>query len=198
MPWNEVYVVEDDEGVARAILREMPRVMKARLFKSVEEARHALAAAIEPPRAAIVDIGLPDGTGLDVVAAIRRRRPSTPVLVLTASRDPDVINRCHELRAEFVCKPRFRRNLIEFLKRVPVAVADGGNTADGVAALAREFSLTPREAEIVARAAGGVPRRYLLDELGVTENTLKSQIRSILDKTGCSSLPEVVWKVRSR
>jgi DNA-binding response OmpR family regulator len=74
------------------------------LVTSVRQAKRALRSALW--RAAIVDIGLPDGSGLDLIEWIRSVRPLTPVLVLSGRCDPDVVNRVYDLAAEYVVKPQ--------------------------------------------------------------------------------------------
>ena len=59
------------------------------------------------------------------------------------------------------------------------------------------FRLTDREVTILAESLDGIPRGRLAEVLGVSENTLKTQSRSLLDKTSRNSLSEAVWLVRN-
>lgn len=79
---NSLLLVDDDEP----FLRRLARAMEKRGFE-VETADSVAAgraiAANRPPAYAVVDLRLEDGNGLDVVEAIRERRPDSRVVVLT-------------------------------------------------------------------------------------------------------------------
>jgi two-component system vancomycin resistance associated response regulator VraR len=146
---------------------------------------------------AIIDVMLPDGSGLDFAEELREQHPITPMLILTGHAEPEFINRAHSLRAEYVCKPFFQDNLKEFLRRVVQAPNDDQwKLSQTTQDFATKFSLSMRETEIVSLACTGVPRSHIAEVLGVSENTIKTQVRSILDKTRQSSLSDVVWMVR--
>jgi len=79
---NSLLVVDDD----RPFLTRLARALEARGFgadtaESVEEAIRKLES--RPPAYAVVDMRLGDGNGLDVVEALRRKRPEARVIVLT-------------------------------------------------------------------------------------------------------------------
>jgi DNA-binding NarL/FixJ family response regulator len=193
---SRVLILEDDAAVLRCISREVERGLVPLPAGTRAAAEDAVRGAeLDELVGAIVDVRLPDGDGLDVVASLRRRRASLPILVLTGSNDPAVINRAHALRAELVVKPFYRDNLRAFLTRLPARPERG--LADAVEELAGAHGLTVRERQIVGHVAAGVPRSRLPEVLGVSENTVKSQIRSLLAKTGQSSLGELVWQLRT-
>jgi two-component system response regulator FixJ len=190
-----VLIVEDDEHQARAIARRVPEPLQTVVVHSVEAAKGALSVPMRLA-AAVVDIGLPDGNGLDVVRHIRDRGLAIPVLVLTAQLDRELINRAYELDASYLCKPQFGDSLQMFFQRAATGEALPQPVLDAIDELAEDAGLTAREREVVMRATGGVPRSYLAEVMGISENTLKTQISHLLEKTRRSSLSEVVWAVR--
>ena len=181
-------VVEDEPQAAENLVRMLQRVRPTLFALTIREAKEHLAA----PRAwtgLIADIGLPDGSGLDVVRFARDRFPLLPVLVLTGHHDRTSINTSHELRAEFVCKPASEADLFGFVRRaVAFERVPDQRLASLVDEVARQCALTTREADILAAALGSTTRAQLLDQFGVTDNTLKSQIRTLLRKTNQDSL----------
>lgn len=189
-------VVEDDADVGRAIERMVPKSLQTVLVGSVEAAKGALAMPVDLA-GAIVDIGLPDGSGLDVVRSLRERDAELPLMVLTAALDRELINETHALGAEYVCKPDFGDNLKTFMTRIDPEQARLGRFAPLLQSAREKYRLTHREVTILAESLDGVPRGRLAEVLGVSENTLKTQIRSLLDKTSQSSLSEAVWLVRN-
>ncbi len=194
---SAVLIVEDDPGVARVIGRIVPDELTPVVVHSVAEARGVLATPVKLS-GAVVDIGLPDGSGLDVLHLLRTDDgPRVPVLVLTALLNPQLVNEVTSLGAQYVCKPDFSRNLLTFFD----TLVQGGAREDAVQAAVtlaeRELCLTKRERDILGHAMNGVPRGHLAEVLGISENTLKKYVRSLLEKTSQSSLSEVVWKVRT-
>lgn len=61
-----------------------------------------------------------------------------------------------------------------------------------------DFGLSNRESMILSAAAYGVPRAHLAEVLGVSENTMKAQVRSLLRKLGESTLDDALWWIRKR
>jgi DNA-binding NarL/FixJ family response regulator len=65
-----------------------------------------------------------------------------------------------------------------------------------VTQLSTQYRLSQREAQILIFAVEGVPRRHMAEVLKVSENTVKTQVRSLLDKVRKETLAEAVWWVR--
>lgn len=184
-------VVEDDTGNAQTLMRLLRRFRATELAESAWEARQVLAAH-ERWTGVIVDIGLPDGSGLDVASHVRKRFPLLPVLVLTGRNDRTAINRAHGLRAEFVVKPATETDLFGFVRRaVAFERVPDERLSWLIDELARNCELTPREMDVVAAVMANTPRERLLDQFQVTSNTLKSLVRHILRKTGHDSLDDL-------
>ncbi len=196
----KLLIVEDDPALGRSIQRNTRPYFEIIATDSIEGAVEAIEHGGAELAAAVVDIGLPDGTGFDVVELLRRHDRNLPVLILTGSNDPATINRAHALRVEFVCKPFFSENLAQFVQRTLSGsqYGDRAQLKTVVDAITTEFKLSHRESQILAFAAEGIPRNRLSDVMGVSENTVKSQVRSLLDKVEKSALSEVVWWVRNR
>lgn len=185
---GELLVVEDELGNAKTLARLLGRFRTTRIATSVVEAC-ALLASDTRWTALIVDIGLPDGSGLDVAGFARSRLPLLPVLVLTGRNDRSLINRSHKLRAEYVCKPAGEADLFGFVRRaVTFERVPDERLAWLIDELSEHCELTPRETEVVAATVANAPRTQLPEMFQISENTLKSQVRSVLRKTGFESL----------
>jgi DNA-binding NarL/FixJ family response regulator len=181
-------VVEDEPLVADSLVRALRAVREVTLLHSVGDA----SAALESGRqwaAAILDVGLPDGSGLEVLRLARQLYPLLPVLVLTARDDVETINETHRLRAEFACKPFDLHQVVRFAKdALAFENVSEERVLEAADALAKDCNLTPREVMIVKATLTHKSRSEVLTELGVTENTLKSHVRSVLRKTGHDSM----------
>ena len=185
---SRILIVEDEQRLGEGISRIVGRYRPVKWVRSVSEGQVEFGPGARWT-ALIADIGLPDGSGLEVVKVARDRYPLLPVLVLTARIEPQLINRAHALRAEYLCKPAGDEELGGFLRR---CIAFERVPDDRVSRMADELSvrceLTPRETDLVAAAVANLSRTDMLEEFDITENTLKSQVRQVLRKTGHESL----------
>lgn len=188
-------VVEDEPQAAESIARLLERYRPTETALTAREARERFGAKTAWT-GMVADLGLPDGSGLDVVRYVRVKHPLLPILVLTGMNDRESINRAHALRAEFVVKPASGSALIGFVRRaVAFERVPDQRLAVLVDELAQQCGFTARETDIVAAALGNTSRQRLLDQFGVTDNTLKSQIRGLLRKTDHDSLDVLVRSI---
>lgn len=142
--------------------------------------------------AMILEAELPSGSGLHLASIARKQRPLLPILVLTSRTDPELINGAHALRAEYHCKPTHRSALRGFMRRaVSFERVEDQRIGWAVDEMSQRNRLNPRDVELLIAALAGITRKTLADELGVSENTLKSQVRQVLRKCGASTLEEL-------
>lgn len=144
----------------------------------------------------IMEEDLPDGTGTGYLKTLRGRHPMLPVLILTANTSAEVINRAHRHRAEFHAKPTSRRDLRGFLRR---AVAFERVPEQRVTWLIQntvdQFALTPRETDLLAAAVAGTSRKEVAEQLGTSENTVKSVVKGALRKMPHKSLDDAAREI---
>jgi len=185
-------LVEDDVRVAAAYSKQLTGfdVVVARDVADACAAIHDLERDFS---GGVFDIVLPGGSGLDVLEEFRQYYPTAPALVATGVCDASAINRTQVFGAEFAMKPMCLENLRDFASRV--GDSDALEASERLARFARRYSLSPRERRILERAAEGVPRRRMAAHLGVSENTIKSQVRSLLVKTGHRRLAEALLEL---
>lgn len=147
----------------------------------------------ERPNLVLVDLALPDRSGLSVGEAILEQAPSTIVIALTAMDDPQLVKQV--LRAGFrgyVTKDcpvsQLRQAIAEAIGgRVAVAVPtrragsrSRGSKKEGVALLVGQ--LTPRERQVLALLAQGASSANMARHLGISPNTLRTHVQSVLTK----------------
>lgn len=195
---EKILIVEDEPSLSSTLVRATDTYFVPVIAASRAEAIALVETGLEVA-AAIVDVGLPDGDGLEIVAALRKRAADVPILMLTGSNDPATINRAQLLRAEYVVKPFFQDNVARFVQRALAqrSALDKDRLQAVVAQISSDHRLSTRETQILVSAVEGVPRRHMADVLGVSENTVKTQVRSLLEKLGKETLSEAVWWVRS-
>jgi DNA-binding response OmpR family regulator len=179
-----VLVVEDDDGVAEAVVE----ALDAHGHVAVRAARAAdVWANVRDVDIVLLDLGLPDADGLDVLRRLRRIA-TTPVLVLTArDAERDVVRGLRSGADDYMVKPVRLRELLARMevvaRRVRPDVPAGGPAPDVVEIEdlrvelgARrttvdhvEINLTAKEFDILAvlarRPGAAVSRQQLLDEV---------------------------------
>lgn len=193
---RRVLVVEDEKAISASVAAATKPALEPIVVDTLADARRFVSNA-NNLAGAVIDLMLPDGSGLDFVSELRGQYPVLPILILAGRAEPELINRAHVLHAEYVCKPGFHDNLKEFLRRVVQPdPSEEGRLAEAARIFASQHQLSVRETQILGLASSGVPRGHIADVLGVSENTIKTQFRSILDKTRQNSLSDVVWMVR--
>jgi len=175
-----ILLVEDDEYVARAVVMCLRTYADVVVCPSVSTARTACVAA----EGCILDVGLPDGDGLDVLRDIRARGLFYPVMVLTGFRDAGAANVAFDLRAYYCEKPVDRARLVRFITelRAPTLLKLALERWTG------EYRLTESEVCVLELAATGYSYEQIAVCRGVTRETVKAQVRSLLAKTGDDTL----------
>jgi DNA-binding NarL/FixJ family response regulator len=149
------------------------------IARSAESAEAAIRAG--PWAAIFLDIGLPDGSGLDVLTKLRAFRPTTPVLVLTGDNGPDVINRACELGASFAVKP-VSGSLLEAFIRSTVSLRERlASAADG---WRKRYGLSQSERDVLYRSALGESRLEIASGRNSSILTVKKHCERIVRKTG--------------
>jgi DNA-binding NarL/FixJ family response regulator len=150
-------------------------------------------AAILPTRehwaGVLIDLDQLEADAVSLVKQIRASNALVPLLAVGSLADPDTVNALQTARAEFVMRPIGELNLVSFTRRALVS----GRLPDSrlsayVDELARVHRLTPREVQLVAYALGNESRDDAVRRLGVSENTIKSQVRMLLRKCGKNSM----------
>lgn len=191
-------VVEDDLAVGREAVSVLEqRGCEAIHVTSVAAARAAL--AVGEWAALLTDVGLPDGSGLELARTARAKDEWLPILVFTGRGDPQHANEAQLVGAEFVFKPVTAESIAAFVQRVLARRERPGLFVERAAhALADDAGLTRAERQVLLEAARSPLREDLAERLGVSKNTLKSHVRHLLGKTGHDSLASAVRAVLER
>jgi DNA-binding NarL/FixJ family response regulator len=154
------------------------------------------------PDVLLLDLAMPQMSGIDVMRELKRRAVPTRVVMLTAQIDAASLEEAIALGARAVIlKETESQLLIECIREVhagrqwgdprqlakyaglaPTASSHGG-AAD---------RLTAREREIVRMAAGGLRNREIAERLFITEGTVKLHLHNIYQKLDVNGRPELI------
>ena len=136
------------------------------------------------PDVTLMDLRLPDASGIEALAAIRAGAPDARVVVLTTFAGDVEIQRALAAGARgYVLKTLPPKDLVQVIRDVHAGrrrVAT--EAAEQLALHAGSEPLTPREHDVLARVARGDRNRDIAVALGITEETVKVHLRHLLDK----------------
>jgi DNA-binding NarL/FixJ family response regulator len=146
------------------------------------------------PDVTLMDLRLPDMSGIDAMIAIRAEFPEARIIILTTFAGDVEIHRALEAGARaYVLKSMPPKELVDIIrqvhagkKRIPPEIA---------AHLAEHYSdeaLTGREIEVLQQIAGGNRNRDIAEKLFITEETVKVHIKHIMEKLGASDRTQAV------
>ena len=212
---HSVLVVEDDtetrEYFADALRAdgtdgddEKYLVSTAGLLEQGREALHR-----EPPDILLVDLGLPDGSGLDLIREAREFSTDILILVITVFGDETSVVGAIEAGAQgYLLKSEGPSDLRESVRQI---LAGGAPISPGIAShLLRRFQhtdhsgdpnyphFTPRERDVLELMVKGLPYLDAGKILGVTRNTVAGHVKSIYAKLEVGSRGEAVYEAVSQ
>jgi len=205
-----VLVVEDDPSWRAALadaLGAIPDIHVSRWCGSRAEAERALAAA-PAPDVLLVDLGLPDGSGIDVIRAAHRRHAELAILVLSIFSDERrVLDAIRAGARGYVLKSERPDNLARAIRDThaglsPISPEIAGHIlqslrADG-AVEDGDAGLSAREREVLTVIAKGFTAAEAGRMLGMAASTVRTHVRNIYRKLEVGSLGEAVYEATRR
>lgn len=190
-----IFLVDDHEVVRRGVadlLEAEPDLSVVGEASTCRDAAMRIAATL--PDVAVLDLHLPDGSGIDLCRQIRQAHPSVQCLVLTAFDDDDALFaavmgdaagylvktlRPGELVQAVHAVAQGRRLIKPSMLRHVVQSVDDADEEDP-----RFGALSLREKQVLALIAEGLSNRQIGDRLGLAEKTVKNYVSSLLSKLG--------------
>ena len=179
------------EGIAAIINNEPDMTMVAQASTGREAIQQYRA---HQPDVTLMDLRLPDMSGIDTMIAIRSSHPDARIVVLTTFEGDVEIQRALAAGARgYVLKSMPPRELADVIrhvhagrKQIPAAVA--AQLAEHLG----EESLTDRERDVLLRVAAGNRNRDIGELLSISEETVKVHMKHIMEKLGASDRTEAV------
>lgn len=212
-----VLVVEDDALIAQRLgkILQLLGYLPDAILQAASLAQARALVADSPVALALVDLGLPDGNGIDLIAELRNADPALGILVISAWSTEDVL--LSALRAGatgYVLKERddlevtlsirsvlrggapidpfiARRIIAELQPAASPKEADADIEAETV-------TLSTREAQILGLVADGLANREIAEQLHLSRYTVECHIKHIYRKLAVSSRVRAISEARSR
>jgi len=188
-----VYVIDDDASVREAIRNLLESVpLRVETYASPQE--FLKAARLDSPCCLVLDIRLPEGSGLEFQADLIQRGVHIPIIFITGHGDVAMSVRAMKAGAlEFLTKPFRQQELLEAIyhaierNRVYRELhAKQESIRDRYAAL------TPREMEVMALVVAGMSNKQIASEIGIRQATVKFHRGKVMVKMRADSVPDLV------
>jgi FixJ family two-component response regulator len=187
-----VFIVDDDERIREALVELLAsHGLSAEAFASAGD--YIAAAKPDLPACLLLDVELPDMSGLDLQRRIAGR-DHPPIVFLTGHGDiPSSVSAIRHGAVDFLTKPF---GDAELMAAIAAALARDREERAGraeLAALRRRYdALTPREREVLPLVVGGLLNKQAAAELGISEVTLQIHRRNTMRKMAAASLADLV------
>jgi DNA-binding NarL/FixJ family response regulator len=146
------------------------------------------------PDVTLMDLRLPDMSGVDALLTIRAESPEARVIMLTTFEGDANIRRALEAGARgYLLKSTPPADLVETIRQVHAGRKGiPPNVAAHIAEHLGEESLTGRELEVLRLVAGGNRNRDIAERLSISEETVKVHVKHVMEKLGASDRTQAV------
>jgi DNA-binding NarL/FixJ family response regulator len=140
------------------------------------------------PDVTLMDLQMPEMSGFDAIGAIRGEFPDAKIIVLTTYKGDVQILRALKAGAQgYLLKNTFHKELVETIRAVHAGrKALSPEASYEIADHATDDALTPAEINVLRLIVAGNANKQIADQLKITEETVKSRVKSILSKLGAN------------
>jgi FixJ family two-component response regulator len=188
-----VFVVDDDASMREALANLITSVsLQVECFASSTEFLRRDRS--EGPSCLVLDVRLPDLSGLELQRRLARAQPPIPIIFISAH--GDISMAVHAMKAgavEFLPKPFRDEELLDAirqaLERDQTARAERSERSQ---VDERHAQLTARQRQVMSLVVSGRLNKQIGAELGLSENTVKVHRRRIMKTMGARSLADLV------
>ena len=189
-----LFIVDDDPSVRTSLTRLLrAEGAEPQCFATAEEFLDHLPHAAGPC-CALLDIGLPGRSGLELHARLQAVRPEIAVVFLTGHGDvPGAVTSMKRGAVDFLLKPVEAATLLAALTRaIERARASAAEKATKRDIALCYGELTPREREVLTHVIAGKRNKVIASEIGTTEKTVKVHRGRIMEKMKVRSVADLV------
>jgi DNA-binding NarL/FixJ family response regulator len=146
------------------------------------------------PDITLMDLQMPEMSGIDAMSTIRSEFPDARIIVLTTHTGDSLVSRAMKAGARaYLLKSAVRKELLDTVRAVHVGQKRvSPELAAEIAEHAADSVLTPREVEVLRLVAGGNANKEVAARLSLTEETVKAHVRNILGKLGANDRTHAV------
>ncbi|HSY43216.1 MAG TPA: response regulator transcription factor [Candidatus Acidoferrum sp.] len=205
---TKIAIVEDNKVIRESLMEFIHADPECRCVCACATAEEALKVIPKyEPEIVLMDIQLPNMSGIDCLAQLKQMMPSIHIMMVTVYEDTERIFKALRMGA---CGYLLKRCTPEELIAAIREVRQGGapmsreiarkvivSFQEPMKAAAEVEDLSPREREILELLAGGFANKAIADRLGLTDGTVRWHLRHVYHKLHVRSRTEAALKFRS-
>jgi DNA-binding NarL/FixJ family response regulator len=184
-----ILAVDDHELLRKGIAALVDTEPDMKLVAEAANGREAIQRfRAHAPDITLMDLQMPELSGLDAIIAIRAEFPDARIIVLTTyAGDAQAMRALQAGARAYMLKSLVNKELLETIRAVHNGrKAMSAHVSYALAEHATDDALTPAEVAVLQLIAAGNANKQIADQLSVTEETVKSRVRSILSKLGAN------------
>jgi DNA-binding NarL/FixJ family response regulator len=187
---SRILVVDDHSAIRAGLARAIEEAQMVCCAMASNKSEGIAQLAHSNPDAIVVDLNLPDGSGMDLIRWARKNSREIAIVMLTMSdNESDLIAAMNAGASGYVKKSAPLSEFISVLKRS--LISPNSFTASGIVSALKTVSaaklLTQREVEVLRAIAGVGEIRELAQNLYISESTFKTHLTSIYRKLEVSN-----------
>lgn len=191
-----VFIIDDDDAICRALATLVTSVgLRAETYASAPQ----FLTEYQPTEAGcmLVDVRLPEISGLELQEALRERQIDLPVIMMSGYGDVSSAVRAMKAGAvDFFQKPISSQLLLEAVQRAVVHSQESARAhAEADAKRVLLASLSRREHDVLEGVLAGEPNKRIAAMLGIAEKTVEANRARLMTKLGARNIVELVKMV---
>lgn len=193
IPAPTVHVVDDDDGFRDSVIR----LLKANSIAAIGyrcAGEFLLASPLEEPGCILLDIMMPGPSGLELLKALRTRRVTMPIVLLTGFDDIGAsVDAMKSGAIDYLVKPAAAERVLQAVAKALQRDASMRQAEQELTDLRNRFAeLNPLERKILAGIMNNRLNKQLAADLGACERTIKTRRARIRHKLQIKTLPDLV------
>lgn len=192
-PAGTIFVVDDDDAMRRALGTLLGTVgYKTVLFSLPSEFLARFKA--DEPGCLILDIRMPEMSGLEVQQQLNRVGAMLPIIFITGHGDvPMAVQAMREGAFQFIQKPFRDQDLLDHINHALQSDRDNRKDVARRAEVQRRMeTLTPREKQVMDLVVEGEANKVMAIDLGLSERTVEIHRAKVMEKMGARSVAHLV------
>jgi FixJ family two-component response regulator len=188
-----VFIIDDDAGV-RASIQDLVESVNLRAESFATAQGFLSSERRDGPSCLVLDVRLPDTSGLDLQQELSRRGVRIPIIFITGHADiPMTVKAMKSGAVEFLTKPFRQQDLLDVIHRALKRDREVREKRRQLAELQKRYStLSARECEVMSLVVSGLLNKQIAAKLGASETTVKIHRGRVMQKMQAESLPHLV------
>ena len=195
-----IMIADDHELVRRGLIRVLSKHHEWQIIGEAATAAGAIELGLrEKPDVAILDLSMPDGSGLDVAKKLLAEVPGIRILILTMHAASPILRQLRKAGVHaYLAKNEAPASLVHSLERTlagePFFASASASRAhlEAPEYIPVQFLLTPRELDVLRMLARGKSNKELANDLDMSVRTAESHHSNIMAKLEVNSLADLI------